>query len=153
MFWSCMTSDLKAYIAKCDVCMAHRAAPKKQSLLPHKFLPRPWSKVGADLCELNGRTLIVVCDYFSNFLKVKNLRTTTTQAVSRALKARYGVQDTLVTDNSPQFAAAEFRAFAKTWGFEHTTSSPHYPQSNGKAENAVKTVKWLFSKCGECGQS
>ena len=43
--------------------------------------------------------------------------------------------------------------FAKKWGFQHITSSPWYPQSNGKVENAVKTIKWLFSKCHETGQS
>ena len=43
--------------------------------------------------------------------------------------------------------------FAKKWGFQHVTSSPWYPQSNGKVENAVKTIKWLFSKCHETGQS
>ena len=58
-----------------------------------------------------------------------------------------------VTDNGPQFASKEFEAFAKSWSFNHTTTSPRYPQSNGKAENAVKTVKRLFQKCKESGVS
>ena len=152
MFWPRMTTDLKTYISKCDVCMAHRSAPPKETLQQHYFIPRPWSKVGADLCELNGRTLLVVCDYFSNFIEVESLRTSTTRSVCKvlmALFARYGVPDTLVTDNGPQFSSAEF----STWSFDHTTSSPHYPQSNGKAENAVKTVKRLFTKCKEAGRS
>ena len=58
-----------------------------------------------------------------------------------------------MTDNGPQFSSAEFSAFARTWDFDHVTSSPKYPQSNGKAENAVKTVKRLFKKCKDSGQS
>ena len=53
----------------------------------------------------------------------------------------------------PQFASEEFTSFAQKWGFDHITSSTCYPQSNGKAENVVKTVKWLFTKCWESGQS
>ena len=121
-----------------------------------KFVARPWGKVGADLCDFQGRTLLVVSDYYSNYIEVEKVSNVTTSGVTKALKAmyaRYGVPDTLVTDNGPQFASAEFAMFAKTWGFEHITSSPRYPQSNGKAENAVKTVKRLFSKCKEAGQS
>lgn len=66
---------------------------------------------------------------------------------------QYGVPNILVTDNGPQFASDKFVAFAKTWCFQHTTSSQHYPQSNGKAENSVKTVKRLFIKCQEARQS
>ena len=58
-----------------------------------------------------------------------------------------------VTDNGPQFASAEFAVFARTWTFDHKTSSPTYAQSNGKAENAVKTVERLFKKCKASGQS
>ena len=57
--------------------------------------------------------------------------------------------DVLISDNGPQFASEEFASFARAWGFDHITPSPRYPQSNGKAENAEKTVKRLFSKCRE----
>ena len=121
----------------------------------HEFIPRPWSKVGVDLCDLHGRTLLVACDYFSNFIEVENLQSTTSRAVCKVLKAlfaHYGVPDILISDNGPQFSSAEFAAFAKKWCFEHQMSSPHHPQSNGKAENGVKTVKRLFKKCCESGQ-
>ena len=104
----------------------------------HKFIRRPWSKVGVDLCDLHGRTLVVAC-----VIKVETLQTTTSRAVCKVLKAlfaRYGVPDTLISDNGPQFSSAEFTVFVKKWGFEHQKSSPRYPQSNGKAKNAVKTV-------------
>ena len=156
LFWPRMTTELKEYIAKCDVCRMHRTMPQKETLMSHEYTPRPWSKAGADLCDLHGRTLLVVCDHFSNFIEVESLQTTTTRTVCKTLKvlfARYGVPDILMTDNGPQFSSAEFASFSKAWSFEHRTSSPHYPQSNGKAENAVKTVKRIFAKCRESGQS
>ena len=147
MIWPRMASELKEYIAKCDVCMKYRDTPCKEPLRSDDVEARPWAKVGADLCDLQGRTLLVCSDYFSNFIEVERITSVTTRGVCKAFKAmfaRYGIPDVLVTDNGPQFASTEFDNFAQTWGFEHVTSSPHYPQSNGKAENAVKTVKRLF---------
>ena len=152
IFWPRMVTELKEYISKCAVSMMHRATSSKETLQQHDFTPHPWSKVGADLRELQGRTLLVVCDYFSNFIEVENLQTITTRGVVRALKvifARYAVPDILVTDNGPQFASTKCVTFTQVWGFEHCTSSPRYLQSNGKAENVVKTVKRLSTKCRE----
>ena len=78
---------------------------------------RPWGKISADLCELDNRTLLVVSDYYSNCIEVARLNTSTSQALIKSLKeifARFGIPDTLITDNGPQFASAEFSVFAKT---------------------------------------
>ena len=67
--------------------------------------------------------------------------------------ARFGIPDVVVTDNGRYFSSSEFAAFAKNWKFDHVTSSPRYAQSNGKAENAVQTIKRLFKKCRTAGES
>ena len=48
-----------------------------------------------------------------------------------------------MSDNGSQFDSY-MKVFANTYGFEHVTSSPHYPQSNGLAERIVKTMKSLL---------
>ena len=156
MFWPRMSCELKDYIAKCDICLTHRSMPVREPLNQHEFVARPWSKISADLCDLQGRTLLVVCDYFSNYIEVERVTKVNTTNVTKALKsmfARYGPPGALVSDNGPQFSSEEFAVFAKKWEFTHITSSPRYPQSNGKAENAVKTVKRLFTKCRASGES
>ena len=41
--------------------------------------------------------------------------------------------------------ADRFQKFLKDWGVIHKTSSPRYPQSNGKAEATVKAMKKLVA--------
>ena len=60
--------------------------------------------------------------------------------------ARHGIPNTVMSDNGPQFTSEKFQSFAQKWGFKTITSSPHYPQSNGKAESAVKTAKQILKK-------
>ena len=38
------------------------------------------------------------------------------------------------------------------WNFEHQTSNPYYPRSNGLAEKAVQLVKRLLSKAKQDGK-
>ena len=147
-----MVSHVKDYVSKCDVCLTHRMSQTKELLLHHKIVARPWAKLAADLCELHGHTPLVVSDYFSNYIEVAHLCSTTTQAVVRELMTMFvcfGIPEILVTDNGLQFSFNEFQVFAKSWSFNHVTTSPRYPQSNGKAENALRTVKRLFEKCKE----
>nr|XP_050051230.2 uncharacterized protein K02A2.6-like [Dermacentor andersoni] len=63
-----------------------------------------------------------------------------------AMFARYGVPVEVCTDNGPQFSSHEFARFAKTYDFNHVTSSPRYPQSNGMAEKGVQIVKRILKK-------
>jgi len=133
-----MATELREYISKCDICLALRLSQGKEQ---HDITDSPWSKIGADLCELKGRSLLVVCDYYSNYIEVENLSKTTTRATTRAVTkalkimyARYGVPDTVITDNGPQFTAQVFYSFAKVWGLhkKHPHRTTHNPMEKWK---------------------
>ena len=57
----------------------------------------------------------------------------------------------LITDNGPQFSSYQFQCFTQEYQFNHRTSSPYHPQSNGMAEKAVQTVKRLMTKAAHNG--
>ena len=56
-----------------------------------------------------------------------------------------------MSDNGPQFTSDAFQKFVDAYEFRHCTSSPDYPQSNGKSENAVKTAKRIMEKAFAVG--
>ena len=101
---------------------------------------------------MEGKTYLLAVDYFSRYVEVQTLSSTTSASVIRALKAifsRHGIPATLVSDNGPQYSSQEFLAFSHEYNFTHTTSSPHYPQSNGLSDRMVRTVKSLLSKSSD----
>lgn len=51
---------------------------------------------------------------------------------------------TLISDNSAQFIAKDFKEFIRLCTMTHVLTSPFYPQSNGKLERWHKSLK------GEC---
>ena len=107
----------------------------------------PWERIAVDLFELKGLTYLLAVDYYSRFVEVQKLSSTTSISVITHLKplfARFGILAEMVTDNGPQFASYEMKQFSNTYGFWHITTSPHYPQANGLAERTVKTVKNLL---------
>ena len=82
-----MTTELKEYISTCEVCLTHRNGQGKEPIRQHEFTARPWAKVSADLCECDNRTLLVVSDYYSNFIEVARVSTFMSRAVIKELKA------------------------------------------------------------------
>ena len=91
----------------------------------------------------------MLVDFYSDFIEVKKLEENTSSSVIEFLKeqfSRYGIPDTVVTDNGPQFSSQEFRQFTLNWEFVHVSSSPHHHKSNAKVESAVKIAKSLIKK-------
>jgi hypothetical protein len=149
LYWPGMSAQVKDYIERCETCRTYDNKQQKETLTPHETPDRPWAKVAFDLFEFDNRNYLVTVDYYSNFWEVDYLENTKSRTVIHKLKsqfARHGIPDSCMADNGPQISSQEFTQFSKDWGFEMTTSSPGYPQSNGKAEQAVKTVKRLMKR-------
>lgn len=149
LFWPGMNKVIADEVGRCDICQSSQAAQAKETMISHEISTRPWQKIGCDLFELYGKDYLISVDYYSSFFEVDLLQDKKADSVITVLKghmARHGIPDQLISDNGPPFQSCDFQAFAQTYEFDHVTSSPGYPQSNGKAENAVKIAKNLLRK-------
>ena len=155
IYWPNMTSDMRQYISSCETCRKYETSQGKETLMSHEVPDRMWQKVGTDLFQMDDKDFLLTVDYYSNFWEIDRLEDTRSATVIRKLKnhfSRYGIPEQLVSDNGPQFSSEKFENFAKTYYLEHLTSSPGYPQSNGKAESGVKVAKQLLKKAKDSGR-
>jgi len=151
VYYPGLTTDIKNTVAACAICEAYQRSAQKEPLMSHATPTRPWEKVGVDICTFRNMDYLITVDYLSGFFEVDRLPSKRASDVIYCLKAHFarnGLPTEVCSDNNP-FDSAEFRAFAVKYDFKHTTSSPHFPQSNGRSENAVKTAKRLMEKATE----
>lgn len=164
VYWQGMNEQIKTFISKCDICRSLDPKQQKETLHHHDITYRPWAKVGTDLFSWHNKDYLITVDYYSNFWEVYYLLDTKSTTVIRKVKAhftRQGIPDVLILDNGPQYSSRKFEMFSQRWEFEHRTSSPGHPQSNGMAESAVKSKmshaescnRWKRSILGSTGPS
>ncbi|XP_014668315.1 PREDICTED: uncharacterized protein K02A2.6-like [Priapulus caudatus] len=152
VFWANISKDIEEMVKDCPPCQHNQKANMKEPLMPHDVPPRPWHTLGSDLFFWNNSSYLLVSDYYSKFplvRKLNNIRSDTTIAHMKSIFDEYGIPSKLVTGNDTQFTSALFQKFSETYGFDHVTTSPYYPQANGFIERTVQTVKALLQKCKE----
>ena len=148
VWWPRIGKHIEEEVQKCLVCSQFRQQ-NVEPLLPTNFPDYPWQKVAADLFTWKGTKFLILVDYYSRYIEMSKLSSTTSSSVIQHIKsilARHGIPETFVSDNGPQFSSLAFTQFALDYGFHHQTSSPNYPQSNGEAERAVQKVKSVLNK-------
>jgi putative transposase len=63
------------------------------------------------------------------------------QVIERARELYPGVSLRIITDNGPQFIAADFKTYIRLTGMTHVRTAPYYPPSNGTVGRFYKTIK------------
>ena len=152
VYWPGINKDIERMISRCETCQKHRNKQPKEPMVIADVTTAPWHKVGMDLFHLKGKDYLVVIDYYSNFPEMALLANTSSSCVITHVKSifsRQGIANIVHSDNGPCFNSKEWQRFAEQYDFKHVTSSPLYPQSNGKAEKGVHILKQLLKKAAD----
>ena len=143
-----MDKDIDNTILSCKLCQDSVPSQQKEPITLKPTPQRPFQEITAYFCSHAGQQYLITVHCFSDWLEITPMMTnTTTRKLVSALKLSFcctGAPDKVWADQGPQFTSQAFRKFAKQWGFEYVTSTPRYPQSNGKAKATVKSMKKII---------
>lgn len=154
LFWIGMSKDIQEMVEACSIWQRHQRSNTKHTILLKDIPGLPFERVASDLFHFKGKEYLLLVDSYSGYFDMKQLPETTSKQVIKQLKewfSVHGIPQVLETDNGPQYACEECRRFCREWGFDHQTSSPHFPRANGLAERFVQVAKTMLKKCSEDG--
>ena len=147
LIWLGISNEICQTVDKCGICQATSTAQRKLPSVPSGIAPHAWHTLGTDLFYWIHCDFLVLGDYFSKFIIVRKLPSSTSSAVCKEMSnifTEFGRPYIIRSDNGPCYASKEFKELMKIFQVQHVTSSPHFPQSNGFAEAMVKIVKKLM---------
>jgi transposase InsO family protein len=79
--------------------------------------------------------VLLATDYFTKWVEAIPLKKVTSENMVELVKEhiiyRFGIPQTITTDQGTQFTSSEFRDFVKSMGIKLLNYSPYYAQANG----------------------
>ena len=154
VYWPGITEDIQRARSSCKACC--RNAPSQAALpaTPPECPETPFEAVFADFFEESGHHYLVAGDRLSGWVEVYSSPVGSAKAGAKGLIAQlrtmfttFGVPNSLSSDGGPEFSASATEQFLSLWGVQHRESAAYHPQSNGRAEVAVKKAKRLLKTC------
>ena len=129
------------------ICQSTSTAQRKLPSVPSEIPPHSWHTLGTDLFYWKHSNYLVLGDYFSKYLIIRKLPSSTGSAVCKEILniiTELGKPYIIRSDNGPCYTSTEFKELMKLLQILHITSSLHFSQSNGFAEAMVKIAKKLM---------
>ena len=104
-----------------------------------KLLPDNAPESAQIPCEFDNCTLLVICDYYSNYVEVARLNTTSRSVIRemKAIFARCGILDIVVMDRKEATAAVLLQPTHKT-----AAAISHWKDSMNEVAGAENLVFW-----------
>ena len=150
LYWPGIDEAIENFVRGCRHCSERQSHHQKEPLVQKPRPERPFQQIAMDYAEKDGHKFLIVVDCktdWPDIIHCKNRDTSTRQLIKdlRGIFCRTAVPDIIWTDHGPQFTSGLLHDFLKDWGVRHIMSSPKNPQSNGKAEATVKSMKNIIS--------
>lgn len=144
-WWPNINDDIKQTAKNCEQCSIGKAKSMHQ-LQAWPVANSPWQRVHVDYCGpfVGGVYALVIIDAFSKWPEVYFSRNQSAAFTIKALRktfSREGIPQVMVSDNGGSFTASEMKDWLHSIGCVQVFTAPRHPQSNGQAENFVKTLK------------
>ena len=147
VYWPGFKSDIVQHREKCMSCNQNAPSNPTMPLMPDPAMPSyPFQVVCADFFTVGSKSYLAMVDKYSNWLSVLQLTKDTSAQLIKALRQYFmtvGICEELCTDGAKVFTSDEMKQFCKLWGVKQRISSAYHPQSNKRAEVAVKSAKRL----------
>lgn len=93
--------------------------------------------------HFKGSPYLLAVDYFSQFIEVAKLESTTSGSTIVHMKYWHAMAYPSISCWTMDLIILVY-VFSKEYQFKHETSSPMYPQGIAEAERAVQTIKRLL---------
>src|SRR6185437_7605658 len=145
-------------ISDCEECQRFGDLQLVPAALMHPII-KPWPFRGWSLDfigQINPppskehRFVLVATDYFTKWTEAVPLKNMTHREViefsTEHIIHRFGIPQTLTTDQGSSFISKDVRVFAKSYKIKLLNSSPYYAQANGQAESNNKILIKLVKR-------
>ena len=153
-----MMEDCFRYFKGCEACQRFGDIQSAPTSILHPIIkPWPFRGWGLDFVgeihpssSRGHRFVLVATNYFTKWIEAVPLKNMTHKEVISFVLGhivyRFGIPQTLTTDQGPAFMSHQFKEFAKSLQIKLLNSSPYYAQANGQAESSNKVLIKLIKK-------
>ena len=105
LYWPGLDADIRDCTRRYQECI-HWSCPPKELLQAHDVPQQPWEYIAMDDFYINGRLYVLICDYFSKFPFMLQVKTTSFANLKDHLQELFvveGTPDEIMSDNGPPF--------------------------------------------------
>jgi hypothetical protein len=146
-YWLSALHDARNIVQHYEACQRFAMKPHAPTSELHTIpVASPFAQWGLDQVGPLPKSsrgshtyLLVAVDKFSKWIEVvpvTNQEVTTVVKFFESIIYRYGVPNSIITDNGTNFTSGEFQEFAKELGIKIKYASVVHPKSNGQVEKA-----------------